>query len=112
MGAAPIPIRVGAAARHPVNTAGQYAAANTRQSPCRFIRPSGSRSKIVKKDNRGMEYATLTDAEADLLRSHNITAVTVTNFSVGGYKYTNLQDAVAAAKRRDAANDGDRPSGH
>lgn len=38
-------------------------------------------------------------AQSDLLAKYGISSVTTTTYEWGGYRYTNADDAVAAAKR-------------
>ena len=47
--------------------------------------------------------STLSDSEISILKKHGIQAREVIYFSVEAFQYTNIDDAVAAAKRRDKA---------
>jgi len=47
--------------------------------------------------------STLSASEVDVLKKHGIQAREVIYFSVEAFQYTNIDDAVAAAVRRDKA---------
>ena len=50
------------------------------------------------------EPSHIADADADdALRRHGITAVQSRSFEYAGYRYTNINDAIAAAKRNPGA---------
>ena len=44
--------------------------------------------------------STLSDEELDEMAKHGVTRTSVDVFHCGGYRYTNLKDAIAQAKRQ------------
>lgn len=50
-----------------------------------------------------MAADTPTDAEADVMARYGIACMTVTHYSYKTWRYTRLSDAVAQAKREEAA---------
>ncbi|MCR9073627.1 MAG: hypothetical protein NXI18_18230 [Alphaproteobacteria bacterium] len=48
----------------------------------------------------------ITRSDEELCKRYGIQTIEATYFIVGSYKYTSLEDAVAAAKRREKSTDG------
>ena len=70
--------------------------------PEREIEPSGSeQSGLARLENEGGPHRGREpgDSTEETLARFGIVAVPTTMFEWGGYRYTNLSDAVAAAKR-------------
>lgn len=54
---------------------------------------------ISEMPDRGLATASAAGAETALLAEHGIARVPADRFDVDGYRYTNIADAIAQAKR-------------
>jgi hypothetical protein len=60
---------------------------------------SGSEKPAFPLSETVREPLATQTAQPDLLAQYGITAVPLTSYEWGGYRYTNAHDAIAAAKR-------------